>query len=155
MSNIINETEKIYKTCKFRNDIDVISDYEEIISYKDKIFKYENLKIFDLNKQKLENIKENYDELKNTYENLIYEIEQCGVELENEYNYNTSNNALTLKPINSSVSYNNKINDKRKNKKNTDGLMDYEIDEIEKGNYDTWNFEEEELEDDDYYKDDD
>ena len=36
-----------------------------------------------------------------------------------------------------------------------DELNKYQKEEIKKGNYDPWNFEEEELEDDDYYFDDD
>ena len=34
-------------------------------------------------------------------------------------------------------------------------LTDEQKEEIKKGNYDSWNFEEEDLEDDDYYFDDD
>ncbi len=44
----------------------------------------------------------------------------------------------------------------KKNKvdKQTDYLMPWEKEKVNKGNYDVWNFEEEELEDDDYYNDD-
>lgn len=35
------------------------------------------------------------------------------------------------------------------------GLLDHEIDEVQKGNYEPWNFEEEDLEEDDYYSEDD
>ena len=35
------------------------------------------------------------------------------------------------------------------------GLEDWQKEEVKKGNYDPWNFEEEELEDDDYYNEDD
>jgi hypothetical protein len=35
------------------------------------------------------------------------------------------------------------------------GLEDYEKEEVKKGNYDPWNFEEEELDEDDYYYEDD
>ena len=35
------------------------------------------------------------------------------------------------------------------------GLDDNESKEVKEGNYDTWNFDEEELEDDDYYNEDD
>ncbi len=45
-------------------------------------------------------------------------------------------------------------NNKRNNKNHSDYLMNWEQDEIKNGNYDKWNFEEEELEDDDYYNDD-
>ena len=34
-------------------------------------------------------------------------------------------------------------------------LSDWEKDEVKKGNQDPWNFDEEDLEDDDYYSDDD
>lgn len=43
-----------------------------------------------------------------------------------------------------------------KNKKDDNGeLTEEQKEEIKKGNYDPWNFEEEDLEDDDYYFDDD
>ena len=35
------------------------------------------------------------------------------------------------------------------------GLEDWQKEEVKKGNYDPWNFEEEDLEEDDYYFDDD
>jgi len=54
------------------------------------------------------------------------------------------------------------LNDNKKkeveNKKDNSslfGLNDNEKKEIEKGNYEPWNFEEEELEEDDYYSEDD
>ncbi len=46
-------------------------------------------------------------------------------------------------------------NKKKRQKGNVWGLYDYEREEKKKGNYDHWNFEEEELEDDDYYFEDD
>ena len=48
------------------------------------------------------------------------------------------------------------LSDNKKNKadKQPDYLMPWEQEEVKKGNYDSWNFEEEELEDDDYYNDD-
>ena len=46
----------------------------------------------------------------------------------------------------------------REELRNTWGLLDHEIDEVQKGNYEPWQFEEpgsgEELEEDDYYYDD-
>lgn len=39
--------------------------------------------------------------------------------------------------------------------KENDELTKEQKDEVKKGNYDPWNFEEEDLEDDDYYFDDD
>ena len=35
------------------------------------------------------------------------------------------------------------------------GLSEFQKEEVEKGNYDTWNFDEEELEDDDFFYEDD
>ncbi len=46
-------------------------------------------------------------------------------------------------------------NKKNKKAKRMDYLMPWEQEEVNKGNYDSWNFEEEELEDDDYYSEDD
>jgi len=39
-------------------------------------------------------------------------------------------------------------------KKDTSGLMPWERKKVKKGNYNSWNLEEEELEDDDYYNED-
>ena len=53
------------------------------------------------------------------------------------------------------------MNDEQNNSNYSDeeldeyGLEDWQKDEVKKGNYDPWNFEEEELEDDDYYSEDD
>lgn len=51
-------------------------------------------------------------------------------------------------------------NDDKKKKDNDStfnlfGLDDSQKDEVKKGNYDSWNFEEEELEEDDYFFEDD
>lgn len=35
------------------------------------------------------------------------------------------------------------------------GLSEFKKEEVEKGNYDTWNFDEEELEEDDFFNEDD
>lgn len=35
------------------------------------------------------------------------------------------------------------------------GLSEFQKEEVKKGNYDTWNFDEEELEDDDFFNEDD
>lgn len=35
------------------------------------------------------------------------------------------------------------------------GLSEFQKEEVKKGNYDSWNFDEEELEDDDYFNEDD
>ncbi len=43
----------------------------------------------------------------------------------------------------------------KKEKDNLAGLDKWQKEEVKKGNYDTFNFEEEELEDDDYYFEDD
>lgn len=44
---------------------------------------------------------------------------------------------------------------KEPEKDKNDYLEDWQRKEIKDGNYDSWNFEEEELEDDDYYSEDD
>lgn len=48
----------------------------------------------------------------------------------------------------------NSENQKDKLDGNND-LDSFQTDELNKGNYDSWNFEEEDLEDDDYYNEDD
>lgn len=48
---------------------------------------------------------------------------------------------------------NKKQDDDKKQDKHS--LFNFEKEEIRRGNYDPWNFEEEDLEDDDYYKEDD
>ena len=56
---------------------------------------------------------------------------------------------------------NEQQNDNSNNSEYTDeeldnyGLEDWQKEEVKKGNYDPWNFEEEELEEDDYYNEDD
>jgi len=47
------------------------------------------------------------------------------------------------------------LNENEKDNSSLFGLNDNEKKEVEKGNYNSWNFEEEELEEDDYYYEDD
>lgn len=161
MKEIIKNTEEFYDSCEIDND-DITSMYEEIMNYKDKIDTYGNTKIIDLNEELIETAKDDLYELENLYDNLTLEYEEILSDLETEELEAEDDEAFI---IGAAYLLNEKEKRRRQKQeeyeaereelKNTWGLMDHEIDEVQKGNYEPWQFEEEELEEDDYYYEDD
>lgn len=161
MKEIIKNTEEFYDSCEIDDD-DITSMYEEIMNYKDKIDTYGNTKIIDLNEELIETAKDDLYELENLYDNLTLEYEEILSDLETEELEAEDDEAFI---IGAAYLLNEKEKRRRQKQeeyeaereelKNTWGLMDHEIDEVQKGNYEPWQFEEEELEEDDYYYEDD
>lgn len=162
MKEIITNAEEFYNSCDELEDIDIDDIYNEILEYKDKINEYGNTKITELSDKLIETAKEDLYEMENLYDNLILEFETI---IENKEEQQAENEELeglmtyyALNEIN-----NKKIKEKeleeyeleRKELRNTWGLSEHEIDEVQKGNYEPWQFDEEELEEDDYYYEDD
>lgn len=161
MQEIIDNTEEFYDSCEIEDD-DITSMYEEIMEYKDKINTYGNTKIVDLNEALIEIAKDDLYELENLYDNLTLEYEEILSNAEVDELEDEDDEAFIV-----SAAYLLNEEEKRRRQeqedyeaereelRNTWGLMDHEIDEVQKGNYDPWQFEEEELEEDDYYYEDD
>lgn len=100
MKEIIENSKEYYDNL---DDTDLIEDvYNEIIDYEEKLSKYQNSKLTELNQSLINSAQLDLDEMRTLYDEL-----------------------------------------------------EIEIDEDQKGNYDPWNFEEEDLEEDDYYYGDD
>lgn len=100
--------------------------------------------------------------MENLYDNLILEFETI---MENKEEQQTENEELeglmtyyALNEINKKKLKEKELEEyelERKELRNTWGLSEHEIDEVQKGNYEPWQFDEEELEEDDYYYEDD
>ena len=161
MKEIIKNTEEFYDSCEIEDE-DITSMYEEIILYKDKIDTYGNTKIIDLNEELIETAKDDLYELENLYDNLTLEYEEIKSNIETEELEYEEDEAFMIGAaylLNKSEKRKRQEQEEyeaeRENLRNTWGLMDHEIDEVQKGNYEPWQFEEEELEEDDYYYEDD
>lgn len=154
MKDIIKNTEEFYASCEVKDDIDIQDMYNEILRYKEKINYYENVKISELSEEIIDAAKEDLGELESLYENLGFEYESVikkrdeEDELEQEESFEESSEYFMLN--NNQKESEDEIDELRK----TWGLFDNEIDEVQNGNYDPWQFEEEELEEDDYYSED-
>ena len=162
MKEIIENTEEFYDSNEIEDD-DITSMYEEIMTYKDKINTYGNTKIVDLNEELIEMAKDDLYKLENLYDNLSLEYEEILSNVEKEESEETEDDEAFI--IGSAYLLGEEekrrreeqedYEAERENLRNTWGLMDQEIDEVQKGNYEPWQFEEEELEEDDYYYEDD
>lgn len=162
MKEIIENTEEFYNSSEIEDD-DITSMYEEIMTYKDKINTYGNTKIVDLNEELIEMAKDDLYELENLYDNLTLEYKGILSNIETEESEETEDDEAFI--IGSAYLLNAQENRKRQEQedyenerqdlRNTWGLMEHEIDEVQKGNYEPWQFEEDELEEDDYYYEDD
>lgn len=161
MKEIIDNAEEFYDSCEIEDD-DITSMYEEIMEYKDKIDTYGNTKIVDLSEALIETAKDDLYELENLYDNLALEYEEILSNAETDELESEDDEAFIV-----GAAYLLNEEEKRRRQeqedyeaereelRNTWGLMEHEIDEVQKGNYDPWQFEEEELEEDDYYYEDD
>ena len=162
MKEIITNAEEFYNSCDELEDIDIDDIYNEILEYKDKINEYGNTKITELSDKLIETAKEDLYEMENLYDNLILEFETI---IENKEEQQAENEELeglmtyyALNEINKKKLKEKELEEyelERKELRNTWGLSEHEIDEVQKGNYEPWQFDEEELEEDDYYYEDD
>ena len=161
MKEIINNAEDFYNSCDMQDDIDIEDIYCEIIDYKDKINTYCNTKLTDLSEELIESAKADLFELETLYENLnleyetILETKQRDERLEQEEMFFAGVTAYHFMNKSKKKKEQEEIELEREELRKTWGLMDHEIDEVQKGNYDPWQFEEEDLEEIDYYYEDD
>lgn len=158
MKEIIENTKEYYDNL---DDTDLIEDvYNEIIDYEEKLNKYQNSKLTELNQSLINSAQSDLDDMRTLYDELEIEIEETD---EEEYNDDYEFNEALVAGFVAHEMHKDYLKRKeqeeyeneREELKNTWGLFDHEIDEVQKGNYDPWNFEEEDLEEDDYYYGDD
>lgn len=158
MKEIINNTENFYNSDEVIVDIDIEDIYKEIMSYQEKINYYSNIKIGELSEELIESAKEDLYELENLYENLGLEYEEIleNIEeeklLEQEEDLIDEDNSYFMNDNIDEEKY--ELEYEREELRNTWGLFDHEIDEVQKGDYDPWQFEEDSEDEDDYYYED-
>lgn len=157
MKEIINNAERFYNSDEVIVDIDIEDMYKEIMSYHDKINYYNNIKIGDLSEKLIDSAKEDLYELENLYENLGLEYEGILENIEEEKLLEQEEDLID--DTDNSCFFNDN-NDEEQDESERDelrkiwGLFDDEIDEVQKGDYDPWQFEEDSEDEDDYYYED-
>ena len=143
---------------------DAYSLYVELEVYRDYIDRYRDKKLSDLNDELLEEVRLCYD----NFMLLYYEFDEIEVkevdeeEIPEEDNSFHPENFLVPGAIGYSLYKRHKENEEEKERdayreelRNTWGLTEYEIDLVESGEYEPCQFSEDEVEEDDYYSEDD
>lgn len=153
MYEIIEEANEFYYNIEdSQGDVDIEIDalYSEIEDYELIADNYKNMNIGDISidiinkaKEDLKNLEELCDEMINEYKIHIDKIDES-------YNIKDENNSI----LNDKIDTNNEENKKIERLKNKWGLSDNEVEEVLNDHYDPWNFEEEDLDEEDYYYED-
>ena len=142
---------------------DAYSLYVELEVYRDYIDRYRDKKLSDLSDELLEEVKLCYDNFMLLYyefdEIEVKEIEEEVLEEDNSFH---TESFLIPGAIGYSLYKRHKENQEEKEReayrdelRNTWGLTEYQIDLVESGEYEPSQFSEEEMDEDDYYSEDD
>lgn len=159
MKEIINNTQEYYD--EIENTEDIEDTYTEIMEYEEKLNKYQNSKITEVNQLLINSAQNDLDDMRSLYDELEIEIDEIedDEDSSDDYEFNEALAAVFVAHEMYKDYLKRKEQEEYENEreelKNTWGLLDHEIDEVQKGNYEPWNFEEEDLEEDDYYSEDD
>lgn len=159
MKEILNNTQEYYD--EIENTEDIEDTYTEIMEYEEKLNKYQNSKITEVNQLLINSAQNDLDDMRSLYDELEIEIDEIENDEDSSDDYEF-NEALAAGFVAHEMhkDYLRKKEEEeyeaeREELRNTWGLLDHEIDEVQKGNYEPWQFEEDgELEEDDYYYDD-
>lgn len=162
MKEIINNAQEYYD--ELENTEDIEDTYTEIMEYEEKLKKYQNSKITEVNQLLINSAQNDLDDMRSLYDELEIEIDEIEDDEDSSDDYEF-NEALAAGFVAHEMHKDylkrkeqEEYENEREELKNTWGLLDHEIDEVQKGNYEPWQFEEpgsgEELEEDDYYYDD-
>lgn len=165
MEEIINNTQEYYD--ELENTEDIEDTYAEIMEYEEKLNKYQNSKIIEVNQLLINSAQNDLDDMRSLYDELENEIDEIEEDEDDEdssddYEFNEALAAGFVAHEMHKDYLRRKEEEEyeaeREELRSTWGLLDHEIDEVQKGNYEHWQFEEpgsgEELEEDDYYYDD-
>lgn len=161
MKEILNNTQEYYD--EIENTEDIEDTYTEIMEYEEKLNEYQNSKITEVNQLLINKAQNDLDDMRSLYDELEIEIDEIEEDDEEESNGNYEFNEALAAGFVAHEMHKNYLRKKeeeeyeaeREELRSTWGLLDHEIDEVQSGNYDPWNFEEEDLEEDDYYSEDD
>ena len=160
IENKLLEVEMSYTEVEDVND-ELDSLYSELHEYNNTIETFRNIKLGDLNNDLLEIVRNSYDRFLELYDDFNLLISDDPFEHVKEGDRISISDAATLGAVGYSI-YKNRKKAREKQEReeyraelrNTWGLSEYEIDLVESGEYEPSQFSEEELEDDDYYVED-
>ena len=159
IENLIDEVEAEYITVE-NEDEELESLYYEIIEYRDDVDLYRNKNFSDVDIYLVKTLEETHqacEELYFQFMDLCEEIQEQSIEEVDE------ETALMIGALGYSMYKKRKEEDEEANErleereylKSEWGLTDYQIDLVESGEYEPSQFSEEEIEEDDYYSEDD
>lgn len=162
MKEIIDNTQEYYNNLEDTTEIEDI--YSEIMEYEEKLNKYHNSKIIEVNQLLINSAQNDLNDMRSLYDELEIEIDEIEDTAEDEDNDDYEFDEALAAGFVAHEMHKDYLRRKeeeeyeaeREELRSTWGLLDHEIDEVQKGDYEPWNFEEDgDLEEDDYYYEDD
>ena len=160
IENKLLEVEMSYVKVEEDND-ELDSLYLELHEYKNTIETFRNIKLVDLNNDLLDIVRNSYDHFLELYDDFNLLISDNPFEHVKEGDRISISDAATLGAVGYSIYKNRKKarekmmrEEHREELRNTCGLTEYQIGLVESGEYEPCQFSEEELEEDDYYSED-
>lgn len=161
MKEILNNTKEFYDSCKLKDGVITKEIYNKILVYESKIDLYENTKLMELNEELIEIARNDLCELENLYENLSFKHEEVffgdfeNTRLKQEKMFYKDATPYHLINGNQKKKEQEAIGKENEKLKDIWGLSTDEIELVKNGDYEPYQFDEEELEEDDYYYEDD
>lgn len=160
IENKLLEVEMSYGEVEEDND-ELDSLYFELQEYEETIESFRNMKLIDLNNDLLEIVRNSYNHFLELYDDFNLLTSDDAFKHVKEGDRISISDAVAAGVVGYSIYKNRKKAREEKEKeeyreelRNTWGLSEYEIDLVESGEYEPSQFSEEELEDDDYYGED-
>lgn len=160
IENKLLEVEMSYVKVEEGND-ELDSLYSELHEYNNTIETFRNIKLVDLNNDLLDIVRNSYDHFLELYDDFNLLISDNPFEHVKEGDRISISDAATLSAVGYSIYKNRKKarekmvrEEYREELRNTWGLTEYQIGLVESGEYEPCQFSEEELEEDDYYSED-
>lgn len=160
IENKLLEVEMSYGEVEEDND-ELDSLYFELQEYEETIESFRNIKLIDLNDDLLEIVRDSYNHFLELYDDFNLLTSDDAFKQVKVGDKISISDAVAMGAVGYSIYKNRKKareekerEEYRKELRNTWGLSEYEIDLVESGEYEPCQFSEEELEDDDYYGED-
>ena len=160
IENKLLEIEMSYGEVEEDND-ELDSLYFELQEYEETIESFRNIKLIDLNNDLLEIVRNSYNHFLELYDDFNLLTSDDAFKQVKAGDRISISDAVAMGAVGYSIYKNRKkaMEEKerevyREELRNTWGLSEYEIDLVESGEYEPSQFSEEELEDDDYYGED-
>ena len=160
IENKLLEVEMSYAGVEEDND-ELDSLYFELQEYEETIESFRNIKLIDLNDDLLEIVRNSYNYFLELYDDFNLLTSDDAFKQVKVGDKISINDAMAIGAVGYSIYKNRKKAREEKEReeyrdelRNTWGLSEYEIDLVESGEYEPSQFSEEELEEDDYYGED-